>query len=243
MRALLFCLFIPFWVSFPCQGYEVIEVTDGGTIKGRITYTGEAVEPRPVIVSKDQETCGHEPRQVPRVETGPEGGLAGAVVLLEGIPKGKDFKPRENELVLDQKGCQFLHNGTELLRVGEVFKVRNSDPVLHNIHAKQNKVSVFNQGQPFQGMEFENHFEDTGPVIINCDAHSWMWAFSFVTEHPYVTLTQETGDFELADIPEGKYNLRVWHPYLGEQTQEVEVKAKGTTESGFEYTKRIRGRS
>ena len=241
MRWLMFAVLV-FSFSLPVQGYEVIEVKNGGEVKGKIRYTGKTVNPRKVIVSKDQETCGHDPREVPRVEISEDQGLLGATVLIEKIEKGKDFKPREEEPVIDQKECHFIHHGTRILRVGEKFKVRNSDPVLHNIHAKQNKISIFNQGQPFQGMEFENQFEETGPVIINCDAHSWMWAFLYVTDHPYVTNTDDEGKFEIEDIPAGTYTLKVWHPYLGIQTREIVVEEDEEIEADFEYTKRIRSR-
>lgn len=233
--ALGLCLSLAGW------GYEQIEVKNPGSIEGKVVYSGKAVSPKKVAVSKDQETCGHEPREVPRVETGPEGGLARAFVVLNGIEKGKPFEETPEGALVDQKECRFWPF-TQVVRTGIPVKIRNSDPILHNIQATQEGTGLFNQAQPFQGLEFENVIEKPGPVQLQCNAHSWMWGYLWATDHPYVAATEEDGKFILDGIPEGEYELRVWHPYLGEQTEKVTVKGNQVAKQDFEYTKRIRSR-
>lgn len=240
MRSLaLFALFLPFVVSV--QAYDEIEVKNPGSIEGRVVYTGKAVAPKKVTVSKDQETCGHEPREVPRVETGAEGGLSGAFVVLQGVKAGKAFPETAEPALVDQKHCRFTPSN-QVVRVGKPVKVRNSDPILHNIQATQEGKGLFNQAQPFQGLEFENVIQTPGPVQLQCNAHSWMWGYLWATDHPYVAVTGEDGKFVLDGVPEGEYDLMVWHPYLGEQSEKVAVQSGQPAKKDFEYTKRIRSR-
>jgi plastocyanin len=221
--------------------YEEIEVKDPGSIEGRVVYSGKAVSPKKIAVSKDQETCGHEPREVPRVETGAEGALTGAFVVLKGIEKGKAFAEATEPALIDQKNCRFTPSN-QIVRIGKPVKVRNSDPILHNIQATQEGKGLFNQAQPFQGLEFENTIQAPGPVQLQCNAHSWMWGYLWATDHPYVALTGEDGKFVLDGVPAGEYDLLVWHPYLGEQSEKVAVQGGQPTQKDFEYTKRIRSR-
>jgi len=54
-----------------------------------------------------------------------------------------------------------------------------------------------------------------------------------VAQHPYYALTDETGSFEIANIPPGTYTLELWHETLGKQTRKVTVKAKQKTKVSF----------
>jgi hypothetical protein len=62
-------------------------------------------------------------------------------------------------------------------------------------------------------------------VKVNCDAHGWMSAWLWVTNHPYAVVTGSNGTFKIADIPAGKYRLEVWHEKLGKLSSEVTVSA------------------
>ena len=47
-------------------------------------------------------------------------------------------------------------------------------------------------------------------------------------------MADSNGEFELTDVPAGKYTLGYWHEILGKQTKEVEV-TSGIVEVSFEY--------
>ena len=47
-------------------------------------------------------------------------------------------------------------------------------------------------------------------------------------------MTDETGTFELADVPAGEYEIKVWQEKLGESTQKVTVPAGGEASVTFE---------
>jgi hypothetical protein len=58
-----------------------MQISNGGTIKGKVTYTGE-VPVRKIIPTKDQQVCGGI-REVPQVLVGANNGGGG-----RGVPEG-----------------------------------------------------------------------------------------------------------------------------------------------------------
>ena len=71
-------------------------------------------------------------------------------------------------------------------------------------------------------------------VKLNCDVHGWMSGWLVVEANPYYAVTDEHGAFKLTDVPAGDYELKVWHPKLGETTQKVTVKPGAETTVTFE---------
>jgi hypothetical protein len=60
------------------QAYEEAPVENGGTINGKVTYSGR-VPTRTILPTKDQEVCG-QMREEPEVRVGPDGGVQDSVV-------------------------------------------------------------------------------------------------------------------------------------------------------------------
>jgi hypothetical protein len=36
-----------------------------------------------------------------------------------------------------------------------------------------------------------------------------------VKEHPYFGVTDKQGNYQFGNVPQGKYNLELWHPEFG----------------------------
>ncbi|MEN3038055.1 MAG: hypothetical protein ABDI07_02700 [Candidatus Kryptonium sp.] len=70
------------------------------------------------------------------------------VYVKEGV-KGK-YNPPAEPVVLDQQGCWY-HPHVFGIMVGQKLEIRNSDPLLHNVHATPKKNKPFNIGQPVKG--------------------------------------------------------------------------------------------
>ena len=47
-------------------------------------------------------------------------------------------------------------------------------------------------------------------------------------------MTGTKGDFRLENVPAGKHKVEVWHPVLGTQTKDVDVKAGQETKVRFD---------
>ena len=50
-----------------------------------------------------------------------------------------------------------------------------------------------------------------GRYDLTCKRHPWKRACAILLDHPYVALTDGAGNFEMRDIPAGKYTLDLWH--------------------------------
>ncbi len=215
---------------FAAPAYEEIQVADGGTITGQVRLAGPAPQRPPLKVDKDVALCGATQPDLTYV-VGPDGALANAVVAIDDIARGKPVgKP---EAFLDQKGCRFSPRVLAVPK-GTRLEIRSSDPTLHNTHVQRAGKTVFNVALPLQDMKVTKKLKEAGVHEIGCDVHSFMKAWAFVSEHPYVAVTDEKGRFQLGDVPPGTYRLRVWHEAAGEkQVADVTVPAGGTAKVDF----------
>ena len=215
-------------------GYQGGSVSDGGTIEGKIIYSGPAVEPETVEVDKDQEVCG-DSIEVAKVETDGSGGLANAVVRITDITSGKPLDTLGSELVMDQKGCVYVPS-VVIVPVGSSLKILNSDNILHNIHTTPFDNAPLNKAQPATQLELVSDvFTIPEFIPVGCDVHKWMNATIAVVDNPYAVVTGADGSFSLSDVPAGSYTVEVWHAELGSQTQTVTVDAGGTATADVEF--------
>jgi hypothetical protein len=61
-----------------------------------------------------------------------------------------------------------------------------------------------------------------------------MSAFIAVFDHPYFSITDENGEFTIANVPAGTYKIQGWHEALGALEKEVTVEAGKSAEVKFE---------
>jgi hypothetical protein len=220
------------------HAYEVIAVSGGGRIAGKVTFKGAVPAPKVLAITKDSQVCGSGNREIVEVAV-KDGALRGAVVYVEKIDKGKAWGEPDKPL-LDQKGCRFVPE-VLLVRKDADLTIRNSDPVLHNIHTYEiiGKVrrTMFNVGQPDKGdMKQPVKVRRSSAVKIECDAHDFMHAWAFAASNPYAAVSKEDGAVVIDDLPAGEYEVKAWHPVLGEKSVKVSVKAGATASAAFEFS-------
>ncbi len=216
------------------EGYQGGPVSGGGTIAGKITYAGAAVEPETVTVDKDTEVCG-ESLEVVKVQADASGGLANAIVRITDIKSGKPLDSLGSEFTLDQMGCTYLP-AVLVVPVGATLTVLNSDGILHNIHTTPFDNAPLNKAQPATQAELKSDpFTVPEFIPVGCDIHKWMNATIAVVDNPYAVATGADGSFSLADVPAGKYTVEVWHAELGTQTTSVTVEAGKTATADAEF--------
>lgn len=206
-------------------GGAPVHAAGSGAITGTVKLTGTPPV-RPLLqVFKNREVCGDG---VPddRLVIGPGGGVRFAVVTVEGVRGGR--KPeRDVTLTLDNRDCRFQPH-VQAAEVGQWLEIVNSDPILHNADARLGKDTIFNVALP-PGRRLRKPLAQAGTIAIVCDVrHTWMSAFVVVSEHPYHTVTDMYGAYEIRDVPPGSYTLRVWHEELGNEERPVTVTEGGT---------------
>ncbi|MBI4561481.1 MAG: hypothetical protein HY724_05505 [Candidatus Rokubacteria bacterium] len=220
--------------------YEVAPVVDGGSVTGKVLFKGEVPPPKRMLIAKNKEVCGEGYREIIEVAVR-NGALENAVVLLDGIAKGKAWAAAPQKALLDQKGCVFIPPMMVVPKGGDI-EILNSDPVLHNIHTYEiigsARRTLFNFGQPNQGQRLTKPINVRRGewVKVECDAHDFMHAWMYAAPSPYVAVTREGGSFAIADVPPGKYKVRALHPVVGIMEGEVTIPAKGKAEITFEFS-------
>ena len=211
--------------------YEEIVVKDGVTIRGTVKVEGKLPKLPPLQISKYKEVCKDVPNE--NLIVGHGNGLRYAVVTLEGVAKGKAVE-KEAIHELDNVKCRFVPH-VQTASVGQFVLIKNTDPILHTAHA------YFVSGQPhfnvglYPGRVSRKPLITPGIVKISCEVHPWMTAYIVVTEHPYHSITDVYGEYEINDVPPGLYQLKVWHESLGTLEKRIEVKAGAPQKVDFTF--------
>lgn len=243
MKQLITALGIAGLCTLPLSGlaadYKAVTVSNGGTISGKVTFSGEDPAPRVYQVTKDEDTCGEKDREIDYVRVN-NGALQDVVVYLDKVPSGKPFPAEVETGGTVQEGCAFKPYFS-VMRNGAKFESVNKDPVLHNIHTYEilgrRKKTVFNISQPEQNtVTSEVKLRRGVGLKVECDAHDFMHAFVFVANNPYYAVVDENGSFNIDQVPPGKYVIKAWHGLLKEQKAQIEVSAGGNTTTDFEFS-------
>jgi plastocyanin len=142
------------------------------------------------------------------VQLPPESRLEDVVVYVEGAIG----KPAPAKALIDQKNLSFVPR-VVAVPVGSSVEFRNSDPVLHNAFSTS-PAKHFDLGMFPKGQARSVTFDKPGVVDVLCNVHPKMEAFIVVLENQYFARPDEHGNFEIANIPPGRYKLRAWHPDL-----------------------------
>ena len=210
--------------------YDVMAVSDGGTIAGTIKFTGTPPAAKTIKVNKDQAQCGDSlPDE--NLVVGADKGIKNVVVRLTDIKKGKKW---EAKAVLDQKKCHFQPH-VAVGQAGADVEILNSDGILHNIHTYSTANASINVAQPKFKPKMTQKFAKPEIIKVTCDAHGWMVGWLVISDHPYVAVTDEKGAFKLTDVPAGSYKVEIWHETLGKQEKSVTVAAKAEAKLDAEF--------
>ncbi len=209
--------------------YQEINVSAGRTLTGRVTFHGTLPKPDEITISKDNTHCGTGSVDPDPVKVNSDSSVHNTVVAIQGISKGKSWQTPHTTPRIIQERCRFVPY-IQLAPKRAVLEITNKDPLLHNIHAYEiigrARRNMFNIAQPAAG-QVDKHIMKTrrsNIVEVDCDAHNWMSAWIYLSDHPYVTLSDAKGNFSIADIPAGKFEIIAWHPVLGKAKQTVDIK-------------------
>jgi plastocyanin len=141
-----------------------------------------------------------------------------AVVYIAEVP-GKTFAPPKEHAKMDQANLVFKPHVLPVL-VGTTVDFLNSDAVLHNVFTPDACADKFNLGTWPKGQTKSFEFKKDCVAQLLCKVHPEMEAFVVAVSTPYFAVTKADGSYQIPDVPDGAYTVKVWHP-----------KAKGTQKS------------
>jgi hypothetical protein len=202
-------------------------------ITGTITLKGTPPKEKDITPLKDDATCGKFHTDMPTTHfyvVGPNASLADVVVSLQGI-SGQSTGGSAEPVVLDQKGCEYTPQ-ILAIQTDQKIMVKNSDPVLHNVHNLPTVAGNKEQNMAQMPGSSELTFSFAKPEMFlkfKCDVHPWMFAWVSVFDHPYFAVSGKDGTFKIANVKPGKYTIQAAHRKAGTATQEIEVKEGAPT--------------
>lgn len=151
-------------------------------------------------------------------------------VYVDVIPDKKFDAPKEH-IVIDQRKMTFLPH-VVAVQQGTTVDFLNSDPVGHNVYwpsVSGNKKLSHNMGTWPKGDKKPFQFNDLGTASLLCNVHPEMSGYVVVVPTPYFAVTDKDGNFEIKNIPAGKYTLKTWSEDGKPVTQAVEVSGATAT--------------
>ncbi len=251
----LFSVFLSMVILvFSCAllyAYETVEVDNGATIKGLVTFKGDVPDDEAIIIDKDIDYCGEKIKAGKYVIS--NSNVKNAVVWIEGIDKGKVVSKKDVKIKLKDCVAKPLVN---IGFVGSRYIIRNEDDILHTVQLKlglkyhekasqrplESGATIYNLAFPRKGIEikkrikgYHKYSEDKGYVYIKSNVHNCIRGYVFIFDHPYAAVTDERGAFTMDSLPPGDYTLKVWHEGFGIQERKLKVTSGEIKEIEVEF--------
>jgi plastocyanin len=188
------------------------QTPDAGSIVGHITLTTR-------VRGSALPSTAYPGRTVGRHELPPIPEIRNVVVYLKNVAYRGALPLRKAELRQHQE--VFIPHVLAITR-GSTVDFPNDDPIFHNVFSLSGAAS-FNLGRYPQGQSKPWKFTKAGIVKVFCDIHSHMSATILVLDHPYFTIPETDGTFDLPNVPAGEYTIVGWHERVGERSAKVRV--------------------
>ena len=172
---------------------------------------------------------GSKPSKAPEAEN--------VVVWL--VPEGSEIRPAFHQDHLPAQVPRLVqYNKTFephvlVVPVGAVVAFPNRDPFFHNVFSLF-EGKRFDLGLYEAGTTRDVHFDKPGISYIFCNIHPEMSAVVIALDTPYYGISDARGQVVIANVPSGKYTLRVWYEAtppetLKAMTREVTVSEASST--------------
>jgi plastocyanin len=178
------------------------------TVRGRVVIDIPPSSRRP--------SSAYPSRAVAQAQLAPPSEVENVVVFLKDAPP-RAVPPRR--AAIRQKGETFVPR-VVAVPVGSSVDFPNDDPIYHNVFSLS-RAKTFNLGRFPRGESRAVKFDKAGIVKVFCDIHSHMAATVVVFNHPWFTVPDADGDFDLGELPAGNLQITAWHERLGDTTQRV----------------------
>jgi len=208
-----------------------------GRVNGTVKYEGEVPNLKPIQMDADP-GCMKKHASPPQNEMlvlGSGNTMGNVLVRVRSGATG-DFSAPKEAVALDQNGCQYVPHVLAMM-ADQPMTIKNSDGLLHNVHALPKVNQGFNQAMPGSVKEVTRTFSKVEPPFkIKCDVHPWMAAYVAVLDNPYYDVTGADGKFTLDGLPPGDYEIEAWHEKLKTQSAKVTIKGDEVATVDFSFS-------
>jgi len=143
----------------------------------------------------------------------------------------KKFDAPKDHVVIDQRKMAFVPH-VVAVEQGTTVDFLNSDAVGHNVYwpsISGNKKLSHNLGTWPKGDKKPFQFNDLGTASLLCNVHPEMSGYVVVVPTPYFAVTDKDGNFEIKNVPAGKYTLKTWSEDGKPTTQAVDLSGATAT--------------
>ncbi len=204
---------------------ENLKAQNNGIIKGKI-------EIKEVVKSSRRHRSSYKHNRSQNSSTTSKNEAENVIIYLEEVESKKEYSYGVEKPVLTQKDAKFIPKVLPILK-GTTVDIKNEDKIYHNVFSLSDP-KPFNIGRRPQGESVPQTFDNPGVVRVFCDIHSHMSAFIVVLENPHFTTADENGNYEILDLPPGKYIVNPWHHSTEATPVEITITAGETKVIDFE---------
>ncbi|WP_179958095.1 methylamine utilization protein [Chitinimonas arctica] len=135
--------------------------------------------------------------------------------------------------IIDQVNKEFTPL-VSVVQVGTLISFPNKDSIRHNIYsfspAKPLRLPLYS-GTPAEPVLFDK----PGQVVLGCNIHDWMIGYVLVVDSPWFGKTDSKGQLNLAELPNGEYELEIWHPYQSPASPAQKIKLAPGAPAQFSF--------
>jgi hypothetical protein len=211
----------------PAPKVEAFVPIKGASISGTVKVKGDVKKRKKIKMDADPK-CAALHADAPLMDdvvVDANGNVQWAFVYVKKGAEGKKPTDAIPQAVIDQKGCRYEPHVLGVVTGADLI-IKNSDDLLHNIHALPFTNKEFNFGQPTKGLEEKKQFTAQEIMVkVKCDVHPWMSAWVGVVDHAFFAVTGADGKYAIpGGLPDGTYTVEVWHEGYKSVVKEVAVK-------------------
>lgn len=219
--------------------YRVVPVPGGGTVRVQVAIAGDAPRDTSFTVPEpERAACGDTVSSGSVARSGDR--LADVVVWLPDVRAGKPLSlERRHELTIAR--CRMMPR-VQVATAGSTVNLRAMDDlalvtqfVRHGATAAPVQIAT---SEPLSVVPDETVLKAPGQVEALSARLPWARAWFLVFDSPYAAVTGPDGTATLADVPPGRWRVRVWHERFGVRDDSVTVAPNGEATLSVSLTAR-----
>lgn len=153
------------------------------------------------------------------------------IVSLHPLSFKVDVKPMQNASIT-QKQQTFLPNVLPVTKGTTVYFL-NEDEFFHNIYSLS-PGSRFNIGRRPPGDPYPIKIKKNGVIKLSCDIHPHMYGTILSLDTPYFCRVDKNGKYSIKNLPDGSYELTIFHPEQKEISRKIQVSGDERKEINFD---------